>query len=69
MKVNDIKDVPFALFSNFNEKCVYGNNWKIEIVGKEPNKMFKATINSLETYTTFSKYGLKQCKRFIFLKG
>lgn len=61
-----LSEVNFGMFTDGNKKEVFAKNWKIEVEeDRKGARSFKVTAHGVESWFTFSKYGLKQAVKFI----
>lgn len=61
-----LSKVNFKMFRDVEKKKVCGYRWKIEVdEDRKGAKSFKVTAHGVESWFSFSKYGLKQAVKFI----
>lgn len=66
MEFTRLSEVNFGMFWDGKKKEVFAKNWKIEVKeDRKGAKSFRVVAHGVESWFTFSKYGLKQAIKFI----
>lgn len=64
--MTSLRDVNFGMFASGERTEVFGHRWNIKVIeDKKGSKSFRVISHDVESWFSFSKYGLKQAIRFI----